>query len=89
MHWTKSSGARFLDGLVSLHSHFLLVSGRTSFEIIKKRSPPAFQSSPQFQPSSLAVGVCARQRSRTLIGFLRPPSFNIYSRIEHVIMEAL
>jgi FdhD protein len=35
-------------------------------------------------PSSLAVEF-ARDSNQTLIGFLRPPSFNIYSHIERVI----
>jgi FdhD protein len=39
-------------------------------------------------PSSLAVEF-ARESNQTLIGFLRPPSFNIYSHIERVILESL
>jgi len=35
-------------------------------------------------PSSLAVEF-ARDSNQTLIGFLRPPSFNIYTYIERVI----
>jgi FdhD protein len=38
-------------------------------------------------PSTLAVNF-AHECGQTLIGFLRPPSFNIYSHIERVIMDA-
>jgi FdhD protein len=37
-------------------------------------------------PSSLAVSF-AREANQTLIGFLRPPSFNIYAHVERVILE--
>jgi FdhD protein len=36
-------------------------------------------------PSTLAVSF-ARQGNQTLIGFLRPPSFNIYAQVERVIL---
>jgi FdhD protein len=36
-------------------------------------------------PSSLAVEF-ARESNQTLAGFLRPPSFNIYSHVERVIL---
>jgi len=39
-------------------------------------------------PSTLAVDF-ARENNQTLIGFLRPPSFNIYSHIERVILDPL
>jgi FdhD protein len=38
-------------------------------------------------PSSLAVEL-ARESNQTLIGFLRPPSFNIYTKIERVILNS-
>jgi FdhD protein len=85
----KVIGRAFLDGLVPLHSHLLLVSGRASFEIIQKALAAGIPIVAAVSaPSSLAVEF-ARDSNQTLIGFLRPPSFNIYSHIERVIMEAL
>ena len=37
-------------------------------------------------PSSLAVNF-ARESNQTLIGFLRPPTFNVYSHIERVTLD--
>ena len=37
-------------------------------------------------PSTLAMNF-ARESNQTLIGFLRPPSFNVYSHVERVILE--
>ena len=37
-------------------------------------------------PSSLAMEF-ARDSNQTLVGFLRPPSFNIYSHVERVILD--
>ncbi len=85
----KVIGRAFLDGLVPLHSHLLLVSGRASFEIIQKALAAGIPIVAAVSaPSSLAVEF-ARDSNQTLIGFLRPPSFNIYSHIERVIMKAL
>lgn len=85
----KVIGRAFLDGLVPLHSHFLLVSGRASFEIIQKALAAGIPIVAAVSaPSSLAVEF-ARDSNQTLIGFLRPPSFNIYSHIERVVLEPL
>ena len=84
----KVIGRAFLDGLVPLHSHLLLVSGRASFEIIQKALAAGIPIVAAVSaPSSLAVEF-TRDSNQTLIGFLRPPSFNIYSHIERVILEA-
>jgi FdhD protein len=37
-------------------------------------------------PSTLAAAF-ARESNQTLIGFLRPPSFNIYSHVERVVLD--
>ncbi len=85
----KVIGRALLDGLVPLRSHLLLVSGRASFEIIQKALAAGIPIVAAVSaPSSLAVEF-ARDSNQTLIGFLRPPSFNIYSHIERVIMKAL
>jgi FdhD protein len=85
----KAVGRAFLDGLLPLERHLLLVSGRASFEIIQKALVAGIPIVAAVSaPSSLAVEL-ARDSNQTLIGFLRPPSFNIYSHIERVILQDL
>jgi len=84
----KAIGRAFLDGLFPLSRHVLLVSGRASFEIVQKALAAGLPILAAVSaPSTLAVEF-ARESNQTLIGFLRPPSFNIYSHIERVILEA-
>jgi FdhD protein len=83
----KAIGRAFLDGLLPLDQHLLLVSGRASFEIVQKALAAGIPIVAAVSaPSTLAVDF-ARESNQTLIGFLRPPSFNIYSHIERVILE--
>jgi FdhD protein len=85
----KAIGRAFLDGLLPLSQHGLLVSGRASFEIMQKALAAGIPIVAAVSaPSTLAVDF-ARESNQTLIGFLRPPSFNIYSHIERVILRAL
>ena len=85
----KVIGRAFLDGLLPLNRHVLLVSGRASFEIVQKALAAGIPVVAAVSaPSTLAVDF-ARESNQTLIGFLRPPSFNIYSHIERVIVEGL
>ena len=69
---------------IDLSKTLLQVSGRVSFEVIQKalvaRIPIVSAIS---APSSLAVEF-ARESNQTLIGFLRPPKFNIYAGAERV-----
>jgi len=66
-------------GLLPLDRHILMVSGRTSFEIVQKalqaRIPILVAVS---APSSLARDL-AQASNQTLIGFLRGRSLNVYS----------
>jgi FdhD protein len=83
----KAVGRAFLDGLLPLETDLLLVSGRASFEIIQKALAGGIPIVAAVSaPSSLAVEF-ARDSNQTLIGFLRPPSFNIYTHTERVILE--
>ena len=83
----KAIGRAFLDGLLPLDRHLLLVSGRASFEIVQKALAAGIPIVAAVSaPSSLAVSF-AREANQTLIGFLRPPSFNIYSHIERAILK--
>ncbi len=80
----KAIGRAFLDGLTPLDKYVLLVSGRASFEIIQKALAAGLPIVAAVSaPSSLAVEF-ARNSNQALIGFLRPPSFNIYSHVERV-----
>jgi FdhD protein len=82
----KAIGRAFLDGSLPLSRHLLLVSGRASFEIVQKALAAGIPIIAAVSaPSTLAVDF-ARVSNQTLIGFLRPPSFNIYSHIERVIL---
>jgi FdhD protein len=84
----KVIGRAFLDDRLPLDSQLLLVSGRASFEIMQKALAAGIPIVVAVSaPSTLAVDF-ARENNQTLIGFLRPPSFNIYSHIERVILDA-
>jgi len=80
----KTIGRAFLDGQLPLDRHVLLVSGRASFEIMQKALSAGIPIVASVSaPSTLAMEF-ARESNQTLIGFLRPPSFNLYSHIERV-----
>lgn len=80
----KLVGRMLLDGALPLAGRILLVSGRTSFEILQKA---AVAGAPIVcavsAPSSLAVSV-AERLGITLVGFLRGSSFNIYAHPERI-----
>ena len=83
----KAIGRAFLDGALPLSCHILLVSGRSSLEIVQKALAAGIPTVAAVSaPSSLAVNF-ARESNQTLIGFLRPPTFNVYSHIERVALE--
>jgi FdhD protein len=83
----KAIGRAFLDGKLPLDRHVLLVSGRASFEIMQKALAAGISIVASVSaPSSLAMEF-ARESNQTLVGFLRPPSFNIYSHVERVILD--
>ena len=80
----KVIGRAFLDRHLPLDRHVLLVSGRASFEIMQKALSAGIPIVASVSaPSTLAMEF-ARESNQTLIGFLRPPSFNLYSHIERV-----
>ena len=67
-------------------SNFVLqVSGRVSFEVMQKALAVGIPIvSAISAPSSLAVEF-ARENGQTLIGFLRPPSFNVYTGEQRLV----
>ncbi|HWM25353.1 MAG TPA: formate dehydrogenase accessory sulfurtransferase FdhD [Chthoniobacterales bacterium] len=83
----KAIGRAFLDELLPLKDHILIVSGRSSLEIVQKALATGIPIVGAVSaPSSLAVNF-ARESNQTLIGFLRPPTFNVYSHIERVAFD--
>ena len=70
---------------VDLSQTLLQLSGRVSFEVMQKalvaRIPVVSAIS---APTSLAVEF-ARESGQTLIGFLRPPTFNIYAGEQRIV----
>ena len=75
----KVLGRAALDGLLPLSEHVLVVSGRTSFEIVQKAlsaGVPALVA--VSAPSSLAIELAQRFRV-LLIGFARAGAFTAYA----------
>jgi FdhD protein len=85
----KLVGWALLDGRLPLHGHLLMVSGRSSYEILQK----ALVAGIPFvcavsAPSSLAVSL-ARRFGMTLVGFLRGERFNVYAGQERLGLPAV
>lgn len=80
----KLVGWASLNGRLPLEAHLLMVSGRTSYEIMQKALAAGLPIVCAVSaPSSLAVRL-AREFGMTLIGFLREERFNLYSGAERV-----
>lgn len=80
----KLIGSALLSGELPLSDRIVLVSGRSSFEILQKcivAGVPILCAISA--PSSLAVTL-AREFDLTLIGFLRGERFNVYAGIERI-----
>ncbi|HSK99459.1 MAG TPA: formate dehydrogenase accessory sulfurtransferase FdhD [Rubrobacteraceae bacterium] len=75
----KLVGWALLEGRLPLNDHVVMVSGRTSYEILQKCVAAGVPIVCAVSaPSSLAVDV-ARRFGVTLVGFLRGNRFNVYS----------
>ena len=80
----KLVGERLSSGQAPVAGKILLVSGRTSFEIVQKTlrlGAPILAA--VSAPSSLAIQL-AEEFGLTLLGFLRGSRFNIYSGAERI-----
>jgi len=80
----KVVGWAFARGMLPLSGHFLVVSGRVSFEIVQKALAAGVPLVAGVSaPSSLAIDL-ASEGNITLVGFLREGRFNVYSHVERV-----
>lgn len=80
----KVIGRLFLDGGIPASGKIVLVSGRTSFELVHKTAAAGIPALLAVSaPSSLAVDT-ARACGMTLVGFLRDDRFNVYSGPERI-----
>ena len=83
----KVLGWALLEGLPPLHEHILMVSGRSSYEIVQKAAAGGIPVVCSVSaPSSLAVET-ARSFGIVLVGFLREDRFNVYNGAELVESE--
>lgn len=81
----KVLGEAFLKGRLPLLQHALVVSGRSSFEIVQKALAAGVPMVVAVSaPSSLAVDL-ARRFGMTLAGFVRKGGFNLYTGEERVV----
>jgi FdhD protein len=82
----KLIGWALMDGLLPLNNHILLVSGRSSFEILQKSQAAGIAIVCAISaPSSLAVEL-AREFGMTLVGFLRDERCNVYTSPERILL---
>jgi FdhD protein len=83
----KLVGWALLEGRLPLTDHIVLVSGRSSFEILQKCLTAGVPVVCAISaPSSLAVDV-AREFGMTLVGFLRGGRFNVYAGSDRIRLE--
>jgi FdhD protein len=83
----KLVGWALLEGRLPLADHVVMVSGRSSFEILQKCLTAGVPVVCAISaPSSLAVDV-AKEFGMTLVGFLREGRFNVYAGSDRIHPE--
>jgi len=80
----KLAGWALLNGALPLNDRIVMVSGRSSFEVVQKAAAAGIPIVCSVSaPSSLAIET-ARAFNITLVGFLRERRFNIYAGEERI-----
>lgn len=80
----KVLGRLLLDDLLPLHEHVLVVSGRTSLELMQKAVSAGVPVLVAIgAPSSLAID-CAQRFGVTLLGFVSENRFNCYANPQRI-----
>ncbi len=80
----KVIGDALMKGLLPMGDHALVVSGRTSFEILQKALSAGVPIIAAVSaPSSLAVEF-AEESGQTLVGFLREARMNVYANFDRI-----
>lgn len=80
----KLIGWAIQNSLLPLSNHLLLVSGRSSFELVQKALMAGIPILAAVgAPSSLAVQL-ADENNMTVVGFLKQNRFNVYSSFERI-----
>jgi len=80
----KVVGRRLLEDRLPLDQSLLMVSGRTSFELVQKALLAGIPLIAAVSaPSSLAIDL-AEQSGVTLCGFLRGETFNVYANAQRI-----
>ncbi|HEX2739887.1 MAG TPA: formate dehydrogenase accessory sulfurtransferase FdhD [Rubrobacter sp.] len=83
----KLVGWALLEGRLPISDHVVMVSGRSSFEILQKCLTAGVPIVCAISaPSSLAVDV-AKEFGMTLVGFLREGRFNVYAGSDRILPE--
>jgi FdhD protein len=84
----KLLGRRLSEGTLPCDRSILVVSGRSSFEIVQKAYLGGIRMIVAVSaPSSLAIDL-AREAGMTLLGFVRGGRFNVYAGAERVHLDA-
>jgi len=81
----KVIGFALMHDMAPLRNCVMMVSGRLSFEIVQKAAAAGIPILCAVSaPSSLAVEL-AEEVGMTLVGFLREPNFNVYTRPDRIV----